>query len=106
MNAVPEEEESPAIAAIMKSMEAMQVTVAALAAAQAGGGVIAGVETDKPKEESELDRLKAENEKRRAAQAGGGWDQRYPPRGKAGGRPKGGKGNCKGPAQGCCRGAG
>ena len=26
MNAVPEEEESPAIAAIMKSMEAMQVT--------------------------------------------------------------------------------
>ena len=35
VNAV-QEEESPAIAALMKSMEAMQVTVAALAAAQAG----------------------------------------------------------------------
>ena len=39
VNAVQEEAESPAIAAIMKSMEAMQVTVAALAAAQEQGGV-------------------------------------------------------------------
>ena len=39
VNAVQDEAESPAIAAIMKSMEAMQVTVAALAAAQEQGGV-------------------------------------------------------------------
>jgi hypothetical protein len=75
VNAV-QEEESPAIQAIMKGMEAMQVTVAALAAAQANGGVVAGVETEKPKakEETELERLRAENEKLRATQAGGGWD--------------------------------
>ena len=36
INAVQEEQESPAIQAIMKGMEAMQVTVAALAAARAG----------------------------------------------------------------------
>ena len=52
MNAVQEEEESPAMQAIMKSMEAMQVTVAALAAAQADGGTVAGVETDKPRRPS------------------------------------------------------
>ena len=101
VNAVQDEGESPAIAAIMKSMEAMQVTVAALAAAQAGGGVIAGVETEKQKEESELEKLKAENERLKAAQGDGNngannWEQRYRPRGKASKRGKG-----KGPAQGC-----
>ena len=91
-----QEEESPAIQAIMKGMEAMQVTVAALAAAQAGGGTVAAVETGKPKEETEVDRLRAENEKLRATQAEGSWEQRYRPKGKGG---KGGK--WKGPAQGC-----
>ena len=95
VNAVQEEEESPAMQEIMKGMEAMQVTVAALAAAQAGGGVIAAVEADKPKEETEIDRLRAENENLRATQAGGSWEQWYQPKGK--GR-KGGKD--KGPAQG------
>ena len=96
VSAVQEEHESPAIQAIMKGMEAMQVTVAALAAVQAGGGVIAAVEADKPKEESELERLKAENEKLKAMQTDGGWEQRYRPKGKGN---KGGKE--KGPAQGC-----
>ena len=101
VNAV-QEEESPAMQAIMKSMEAMQVTMAVLAAAQGDGGVISAVDAEKPKtnlkEETELDRLREENERRRlrATQSGGGWDQRYQPRGKAGGK-KGGKG--KGPAQ-------
>ena len=98
VNAV-QEEESPAIAAIMKSMEAMQVTVAALAAAQAGGGEVNAVETEKP--QTELEKLKAENERLRAAQGNSGdnngsWEQRYRPKGKGN---KGGKG--KGPAQGC-----
>ena len=61
VNAVQEEEESPAIQAIMKSMESMQVTVAALAVAQADGGVIANVEAARPKtkEEAEMDKLRA-----------------------------------------------
>ena len=66
-----EEQESPAIQAIMKGMEARQATVVSLAAAQAGDGVIAGVETEKPKEESELEKLKAENERLKAVQADG-----------------------------------
>ena len=89
------EEESSAIQAIMKGTEALQVTVAAPAAAQAGGGVIAAVEAEKPKtkEETEMDRLRAENEKLRATQADGSWEQRC--------RPKGSKcGKVKGPAQG------
>ena len=101
VNAVQEEEaESPAIAAILKSMEAMQVTVSALAAAQEQGGVNA-VEADKP--QTEVEKLRAENERLKAAQGegnnggnGGNWEQRYRPKGKAG---KGGKG--KGPVQGC-----
>ena len=98
VNVVQHEEESPAIQAIIKGMEAMQVTVAALAAAQAGSGIIANVDADKPKakEESELDKLRAENDKLRATQAERSWDQRYQPKGKG---KKGGKG--KGPAQGC-----
>ena len=96
VNAVQEEEQSPAIQAILKGMEAMQVTVAALAAAQAGGGTVAAVEAGKPKEDTEIDRLRAENEQLRATQADGSWEQRYRPKGKGG---KGGKG--KGPAQGC-----
>ena len=68
VNAVHEEEASPAIQAIMKGMEAMQVTVAALAAAQESGGV-AAVDAEKPK--TELERLREENEKLRAAQSTG-----------------------------------
>ena len=100
VNAVQEEQESPAIQAIMKGMEAMQVTVAALAAAQASGGV-AAVESEKP--QTEIEKLRAENERLKAAQAEGNnggntgsWEQRYRPKGKGG---KGAKG--KGPAQGC-----
>ena len=97
VNAV-QEEESPAIQAIMKGMEAMQVTVAALAAAQTQGGVNS-VDTDKPKtkEETEIEKLRAENKRLRSTHADGNWEQRYRPKGK-GDRPKG-KG--KGPAQGC-----
>ena len=60
----------------MKGMEAMQVTVAALATAQENGGVIANVEAAKPKtkEETEIEKLKAENERLRATQAEGGWE--------------------------------
>ena len=99
VNVVQQEEDSPAIHTIIKGMEAMQVTVAALAAAQASGGVIAALDAEKPKtkEEAEMDRLGAENEKLRATQADGSWKQRYRPKGKGN---KGGKG--KGPAQGCC----
>ena len=104
VHAVQVEEESPAIQATMKGMEAMLVTVAALAAAQASGGVIAAVDAEKPKtkEEAEMDRLRAENEKLRATQADSSWEQRYQPKGKGN---KGGE--VKGPAQGCftCGGA-
>ena len=67
VNAVQEEQEPPAIQAIMKGMEAMQVTVAALAAAQAGGGTVNAVESEKPV--TEIEKLRAENERLKAAQA-------------------------------------
>ena len=100
INAVQEEQESPAIQAIMKGMEAMQVTVAALAAAQAGGGTVANVDAAGPKakEETEVEKLRAENERLKAAQSEGNWEQRYVPRNKGNKGNKGGKG--KGPAQG------
>ena len=57
------------------------------------------VEEEKP--QTELEKLRAENERLNAAQGNNGgnngsWEQRYRPKGKAG---KGAKG--KGPAQGC-----
>ena len=79
-----EEEESPAIQAIMKGMEAMQVSITALAAAQAGGGVVANVDAVKPKteEEAEIEKRRAENERLRSTQADGNWEQRYRPKGR------------------------
>ena len=72
VNAV-QEEESPAIQALMNGTEGMQVTVAALAAAQADGGTVANVDAAKPKtkEETEMEKLRAENERLKATQAEG-----------------------------------
>ena len=65
-----------------------------LAAAQAGGGAVNAVDADKP--QTELEKLREENERLKATQGagnnggnGGNWEQRYRPKGKAG---KGGKG--------------